>query len=66
MSAGTGAAALVAAAVIAAYYCSGMLDALHSGLFDGRDTGPLYGTRSDTGLPVLLTVATALLLRRRV
>ncbi|MGW5658687.1 ABC transporter permease [Streptomyces sp. NPDC003758] len=56
VSAGIGAAALVAAAAIAAYYRSGMLDALHSGLFDHCATGPLYCTRSDTGLPLLLDV----------
>ncbi|MFF7129371.1 MULTISPECIES: transporter [unclassified Streptomyces] len=56
MSAGIGAAALVAVAAIAAYYRSGMLDALHSGLFDHCATGPLYCTRSDTGLPLLLDV----------
>ncbi len=33
-----------------------MLDALHSGLFDHCATGPLYCTRSDTGLPLLLDV----------
>ncbi|POX45741.1 transporter [Streptomyces sp. Ru72] len=54
--AGIGAAALVLAATIAAYYRSGMLDALHSGLFDHCATGPLYCTRSDTGLPLLLDV----------
>ncbi|MFJ3307542.1 transporter [Streptomyces sp. NPDC086549] len=56
VSAGIGAAALVVAAAIAAYYRSGMLDALHSGLFDHCATGPLYCTRSDTGLPLLLDV----------
>ncbi|MFJ8363330.1 transporter [Streptomyces sp. NPDC093984] len=56
VSAGIGAAALVVAAAIAAYYRSGMLDALHSGLFDHCGTGPLYCTRSDTGLPLLLDV----------
>ncbi|GHK05648.1 transporter [Streptomyces sp. NPDC003753] len=56
VSAGIGAAALVLAAAIAAYYRSGMLDALHSGLFDHCATGPLYCTRSDTGLPLLLDV----------
>ncbi|MER6738681.1 transporter [Streptomyces puniciscabiei] len=56
VSAGIGAAAMVVAAAIAAYYRSGMLDALHSGLFDHCATGPLYCTRSDTGLPLLLDV----------
>jgi hypothetical protein len=56
LSAGIGAAALVLAAAIAAYHRSGMLDALHSGLFDHCATGPLYCTRSDTGLPLLLDV----------
>ncbi|MFI2206417.1 transporter [Streptomyces sp. NPDC020192] len=56
VSAGIGAAALVVAAAIAAYYRSGMLDALHSGLFDHCATGPLYCSRSDTGLPLLLDV----------
>ncbi|MFD5794883.1 transporter [Streptomyces diastatochromogenes] len=54
--AGIGAAALVLTAAIAAHYRSGMLDALHSGLFDHCATGPLYCTRSDTGLPLLLNV----------
>ncbi|MEV5953316.1 transporter [Streptomyces sp. NPDC051987] len=54
--AGIGAAALVLAAAIAAHYRSGMLDALHSGLFAHCATGPLYCTRSDTGLPLLLDV----------
>jgi hypothetical protein len=54
--AGIGAAALVVTAVIAGYYRSDMLDALHSGLFDHCATGPLYCTRSDTGLPLLLDV----------
>ncbi|WP_328477545.1 transporter [Streptomyces sp. NBC_00377] len=53
---GIGAAALVVAAAIAAYYRSGMLDALHSGLFDDCGTGPLHCSRSDTGLPLLLDV----------
>lgn len=51
---GAGAALLAAAAAIAVYSRSGMLDALHSGLFDHCGTGPLYCTRPDTGLPVLL------------
>ncbi|MFF8996461.1 transporter [Streptomyces achromogenes] len=54
--AGIGAAALIVAAAIAAYYRSGMLDALHSGLFDHCEPGPLYCTRADTGLPLLLDV----------
>lgn len=54
--AGIGAAALVLTAAIAAYYRSGMLDALRSGLFNHCATGPLYCTRSDTGLPLLLDV----------
>ncbi|MFG2557111.1 transporter [Streptomyces sp. NPDC048581] len=54
--AGIGAAALVVTVAIAAYYRSGMLDALHSGLFDHCATGPLYCTRSDTGLPLLLDI----------
>ncbi|MGX1545128.1 transporter [Streptomyces adustus] len=56
LSAGIGAAALVVAAAIAAYYRSGMLDALHSGLFDHCARGPLFCTRSGTGLPLLLDV----------
>jgi hypothetical protein len=56
VSAGIGAAALVLAAALAAYYRSGLLDALHSGLFDHCATGPLYCTRSDRGLPLLLDV----------
>lgn len=54
--AGIGAAALVLTAAIAAYYRSGMLDALRSGLFNHCATGPLYCTRSDSGLPLLLDV----------
>ncbi|MFF9583693.1 transporter [Streptomyces achromogenes] len=54
--AGIGVAALIVAAAIAAYYRSGMLDALHSGLFDHCEPGPLYCTRADTGLPLLLDV----------
>ncbi|OIK03665.1 transporter [Streptomyces monashensis] len=56
VSAGIGAAALVVAVAVAVYFRSGMLDALHSGLFDHCATGPLYCTRSDTGLPLLLDV----------
>ncbi|WP_316772625.1 transporter [Streptomyces sasae] len=56
-SAGIAVAVLVVAAAIAAYYRSGMLDALHSGLFDHCATGPLYCTRPYTGLPLLLEVA---------
>ncbi|RPF35031.1 transporter [Streptomyces sp. TLI_185] len=53
---GIGAVVLTAAAAIAAYSRSGMLDALRSGLFDHCDPGPLSCTRSDTGLPLLLDV----------
>jgi hypothetical protein len=53
---GIGAVVLAAAAAIAAYSRSGMLDALRSGLFDHCDPGPLSCTRSDTGLPLLLDV----------
>ncbi|MEU8650002.1 transporter [Streptomyces sp. NPDC048737] len=53
---GVGAAALATAAAIAAYNRSGMLDALHSGLFDHCGTGPLYCTQSDTGMPLLLDI----------
>ncbi|MEU9347893.1 transporter [Streptomyces sp. NPDC048278] len=56
VSAGIGVVTLALTAVIAAYYRSGMLDALHSGLFDHCATGPLYCTRSGTGLPLLLDV----------
>ena len=56
LSVGIGAATLVVAAAIAAYFRSDMLDALHSGLFDHCGTGPLYCTRSGTGLPLLLDV----------
>jgi hypothetical protein len=56
VSAGIGAAALLVAVAVAVYYRSGMLDALRSGLFDHCATGPLYCTRSDTGLPLLLDV----------
>ncbi|MET9469431.1 transporter [Streptomyces sp. NPDC006544] len=51
---GIGAAVLAAAAAIAAFSRSDMLDALHSGLFDHCGTGPLYCTRPDTGAPLLL------------
>lgn len=51
---GIGAAILAVAAAIAVYSRSGMLDALHSGLFDHCARGPLYCTRSDTGVPLLL------------
>ncbi|MEW1775955.1 transporter [Streptomyces sp. NPDC086777] len=54
--AAVGAAVLLLTAAIAAYYRSGMLDALHSGLFDHCATGPLYCTQSGTGLPLLLDV----------
>ncbi|MGW3126316.1 transporter [Streptomyces sp. NPDC001123] len=56
VTAAIAAAVLILAAALAAYYRSGMLDALHSGLFDHCATGPLYCTRSDTGLPLLLDV----------
>ncbi|MER7683725.1 transporter [Streptomyces sp. NPDC097610] len=55
--AGIGAAVLAAAVAIAAYYRSGMLDALHSGLFDHCGTGPLYCTRTDTGQLLVLDIA---------
>ncbi|MFE7931257.1 transporter [Streptomyces sp. NPDC057456] len=51
---GIGAVVLAAAAAIAAYNRSGMLDALNSGVFDHCGTGPLYCTRPDTGVPLLL------------
>lgn len=54
--AGIGAAALALAVAIAAYYRSGMLDALRSGLFDHCDPGPLSCTRSETDLLLLLDI----------
>ncbi|MFI5557423.1 transporter [Streptomyces sp. NPDC051738] len=54
--AGIGALALALAVAIAAYYRSGMLDALGSGLFDHCDPGPLSCTRSDTDLLLLLDI----------
>ncbi|GAB7103239.1 transporter [Streptomyces phaeofaciens JCM 4814] len=53
---GAGAAVLAAAAALAAYYRSGMLDALRTGLFDHCDPGPLYCARGDTGSPLLLDI----------
>ncbi|MFF8191691.1 ABC transporter permease [Streptomyces bobili] len=50
------AAVLAAAAAIAAYYRSGMLGDLRSGLFDHCDRGPIYCTASDTGTPLLLDI----------
>ncbi|MFC3576960.1 transporter [Streptomyces yaanensis] len=48
--------ALAAAAAIAAYYRSGMLDALHSGLFDHCERGPLYCMESGTNQLLLLDI----------
>ncbi|CAM5706257.1 MULTISPECIES: transporter [Streptomyces] len=56
MLAGVSAVFLAAAAAIAAYHRSGMLDELHSGQFDHCAPGPLYCTRPGTGLPLLLDV----------
>ncbi|MEV1065211.1 transporter [Streptomyces sp. NPDC050263] len=53
---GVGAAVLVAAAAIAAYYRSDMLDALHSGRFDHCDPGPLSCTQGDTGPLLMLDI----------
>lgn len=52
---GISAAVLATAAAIAAYSRSGMLDALHSGLFDHCDPGPLHCARAD-GMPLLLDI----------
>ncbi|MFD7407388.1 transporter [Streptomyces sp. NPDC059866] len=54
--AGVGAAVLAVAAAIAAYYRSGMLDALRSGLFDHCAPGPLHCARPDTGVLLLLDI----------
>ncbi|MCX4591319.1 transporter [Streptomyces sp. NBC_01549] len=51
---GIGAVVLAGAAAIAVYSRSGMLDALHSGLFDHCGTGPLSCLRTDTSLPPLM------------
>ncbi|MFB6555494.1 ABC transporter permease [Streptomyces sp. NPDC056405] len=51
-----GAVVLVAAAALAAYFRSGMLDDLHSGLFDHCDPGPLYCARPEDGLPQFLDI----------
>ncbi|MGP4087691.1 transporter [Streptomyces sp. KR55] len=53
---GVGAAVLAVAAAIAAYYRSGMLDALRSGLFDHCASGPIHCARPDTGVPLLLDI----------
>ncbi|AWW35897.1 MULTISPECIES: transporter [Streptomyces] len=47
---------LAVAAAIAAYYRSGMVDALRSGLFDHCAPGPLQCTRTGSGLPLLLDI----------
>ncbi|MET8211906.1 transporter [Streptomyces sp. NPDC005373] len=51
-----GVAVLAVTAVIALYFRSGMLDDLHSGLFDHCDPGPLYCSRADTGSLLMLDV----------
>jgi hypothetical protein len=51
-----GGAVLLVAAVLAAHYRSGMLDALRSGLFDHCEPGPLYCTRPGDGLPMFLDI----------
>ncbi|MFC7984855.1 transporter [Streptomyces sp. NPDC057336] len=51
-----GAAVLVVAAALAAYFRSGMLDDLHSGLFDHCEPGPLFCGRAGDGLPQFLDV----------
>ncbi|WP_431951131.1 transporter [Actinacidiphila sp. bgisy167] len=56
VSVGIATAVVLVAAAIAAYHRSGMLDALHSGLFDHCGRGPLKCTRSATGQPLLLDV----------
>ncbi|WP_328436407.1 transporter [Streptomyces sp. NBC_00444] len=56
MMVGIGATVLAAAAAIAVYYRSGMLDELRSGQFDHCGPGPLHCMRPDTVLPLLLDV----------
>lgn len=56
MMVGIGATVLAAAAAIAVYYRSGMLDELRSGQFDHCGPGPLHCMRRDTILPLLLDV----------
>ncbi|WP_217143506.1 ABC transporter permease [Streptomyces sp. AC627_RSS907] len=51
-----GAVVLVAATALAAYFRAGMVDALHSGLFDHCDPGPLYCSRPGDGMPQFLDV----------
>ncbi|GJF26722.1 transporter [Streptomyces sp. HO565] len=51
-----GAVVLVAAAALAAYFRSGMLDDLRSGVFDHCDPGPLYCSGPEGGLPRFLDV----------
>ncbi|MCF4137141.1 transporter [Streptomyces sp. Tue 6430] len=53
---GIGAAVLAAAVAIAVYSRSAMADDLNSGLFGHCGTGPLFCTRPDTGVPLLLDV----------
>lgn len=54
--AGCAAAVLLAAVALAAYFRAGMLDDLHSGVFDHCDPGPLYCSRPQDGLPQFLDV----------
>ncbi|MEU4173356.1 transporter [Streptomyces sp. NPDC026665] len=49
-------AVLAIIVVIAAYCRSGMLDDLHSGLFDACAPGPLHCTQPGTGLPLVLDI----------
>ncbi|MFJ8107201.1 transporter [Streptomyces sp. NPDC096132] len=56
MLVGIGVALLAAAAAIAAYYRSGMLDDVRSGRFADCAPDPLHCTQSGTGLPLLLDV----------
>jgi signal transduction histidine kinase len=51
-----GAAVLLAVAASAAYFRAGMLDDLHSGLFDHCGPGPQYCGGPDDGLPRFLDV----------
>jgi hypothetical protein len=53
---GIAVAVLAAAVAMAAYYRSGMLDEVHSGLFDHCAPDPLHCTQPVTGLPLLLDV----------
>ncbi|MEU9288438.1 transporter [Streptomyces sp. NPDC048275] len=53
---GIGAVLMAAAAAIAAYSRSGMLDDLRSGQFDHCGPGPIFCARPDTGTPLMLDI----------